>query len=505
MPTNNTYEPRLYKISQKIHEVKNDRDSFNEAMTIHNSLLPFYKQLSGDLTYDKEEPFPYMPIIDLDTVSDDNLEKLCTFYLDYMRNPDAGPNVRKVKSNLTKIRLSADTELADQTMLLAEKYCNVTIDHENNNVDKYNEYYSFYQQSVRSYIEISSKMYLVDLKNKKDKNILKKYFIFRYLAFEKIWESTELEELQAPFNIWYSPYRSFLYIDISLWIILQAVTHCIIWNKEVSCAMEYLNQLCEKVESLKTNRNIKNVACAENIFTTYSEFLLFPSFKSRLMEDILVLKQLQDCCSDNEPPKEEYSLITDSGEIKKLTNAQRCHIFLEGDDKGKRAFNDNLKKCHEFIDLYNSVTTRHLQHDEITLKAVYRELVLEKTKRNEKERQGITILNDFIRNGKFRSKAEYYFINEKINFGMYRERGAVKEFFAKNELQEKLYELATLLLTLLEPMEIFQEAQKDYSQIFSLLTSLIPEPGGSISYKEIETSFSAIRLILSDITKSPLI
>ena len=33
-----------------------------------------------------------------------------------------------------------------------------------------------------------------------------------------------------------------------------------------------------------------------------------------------------------------------SGEIKKLTNAQRCHIFLEGDDKGKRAFNDNLKK-----------------------------------------------------------------------------------------------------------------------------------------------------------------
>ena len=40
-----------------------------------------------------------------------------------------------------------------------------------------------------------------------------------------------------------------------------------------------------------------------------------------------------------------------------------------------------LKKCHEFIDLYNSVTTRHLQHDEITLKAVYRELVLEKTKK----------------------------------------------------------------------------------------------------------------------------
>lgn len=216
------------------------------------------------------------------------------------------------------------------------------------------------------------------------------------------------------------------------------------------------------------------------------------------MEDILVLKQLQDSCTDNKPPEKEYSLITDSGAIKKLTTVtERCSIFLEGATKGKRAFRENFKKCHKFIDLFNEVTKRNLQHDEITLKAIYRQLVLEKTTRN--KRQSITTFNEFIRNKKLDSKAEYYFIDEKINFGIYRERGAIKEFFAKNKLQEKLYEFSTLLLTRLDPTEIVQEAQKDYSELFSLLETLIPGTDDLISYKEIETSFLIITSQLEEI------
>ena len=511
MSESKSYYPDLYIISKELHKLRENGDTLNEVQTIHNGLVNFYSQLLGEKHYKKrKDSLTYMPVIDFATASNENLEKLCTFYLNYMRNEKPGeppgqktdPDVRKAKYMLTKIDLSTSTKLADQAMLLAEKYHNINIDHTNNNVDKYNNHYTDYQQKVRNYIKICSKLYLVILTNRKDKNTFKKYFVFTRLAFEKIWECTELQELEKEFDIWKPHYRAFLYMDTSLWIILQAVTNCIIWNSDVSCPIEYLNQLSEKVEYLTKNKTIKSVPCSENIFMTYSEFLLYPSFCSKFMENILALKQLQDSCTDNKPPEKEYSLITDSGAIKKLTTvAQRCSIFLEGDTKGKRAFRENLKKCHEFIDLYNEVTKRNLGHDEITLKAIYRQLVLEKTRRN--KRQSITTFNDFIRNRKFRSKEEYYFINEKINFGMYRERGKVKEFFAKNELQEKLYELSTLLLTRLDPTEIIQEAQKDYSELFSLLETLIPGTDDLISYEEIETSFLIITSQLEEIVDNP--
>ena len=511
MSESKSYYHDLYIIAKELNKFRENGDTLNGVQTIHNGLLNFYKQLLGELHYKEQKNLlTYMPVIDLNTASDDNLQKLFTFYLDYFRNEKPGeppgqkpsPDVRKAKYNSNKIDLLASTKLLDQVMLLAEKYCNANIDHTNDNVDKYvdkyNNYYAYYQQTVRTYIQTCSKLYLVILKNRKDKNAFKKYFIFTRLAFEKIWECTELQELEKDFNIWKPHYRTLLYMDISLWLILQAVTNCIIWNKELSCSIESLNQLCEKVDCLNKNKTIKSVPCSENIFMTYSEFLLYPLFSSKFMEDILVLKQLQDSCTDNKPPEKEYSLITDSGAIKKLTTVtERCSIFLEGATKGKRAFRENFKKCHKFIDLFNEATKRNLQHDEITLKAIYRQLVLEKTTRN--KRQSITTFNEFIRNKKFGSKAEYYFIDEKINFGIYRERGAIKEFFAKNKLQEKLYEFSTLLLTRLDPTEIVQEAQKDYSELFSLLETLIPGADDLISYKEIETSFLIITSQLEEI------
>lgn len=470
MENKSTYNSRLYTISKNISIRKKSNFSFDQPLAIHNSLLPFYQQLSGQYPFEKTSIEYTMPIIDLDSTTNDELEKLCEFYLDYIRKLDPSPSVRKVKSNLSKINLTADTQLIDQIMFLVEKEYNEDSSDKESSIKHYQEFYFSYQQLVRDIIKrwIKKFSFIADIASKDFSP--KEELIFGRIAIQKLILSTKFldEEFENTFKIWKKHYYTLLYIDTTCWLILQIITNALT-KKSFNIKVDAIQQLCQELDNLP--KEVKPVHCSENIFMTYAEFLLFTIFRTHFLEDILVLQQLQSTCKNLDSPPKEYSLISSNGIPKKLSSAERVSMYLEGDEKGKRAFNNNFKKCEEFISLFNLLTNRELLPTDVTLKTIYRQLILERTVRN--KRQSKTIFNDFLENKKFNNLSEYYFIDEKINMGMYRERGLSHEFFIKNKFQEVLYTHVNLLLTRLKPDDILSTSQTVFHNIFLLLQNAL--------------------------------
>lgn len=487
MKNSNSYNADLYTISSNIYSKESFSLFGDSALSIHNALLPFYKYLTGEYASEKSTIKYAMPIIDFEKPINANQQKLFEFYLDYMRNS----NDRKVKNNSTKIDLTANTELTDKAMARAEEECNVTVYHQGNNVEFYKKLYAHYQQTARLNITTWEKEYIKLLKQHSKDVSLNQILIFRRSALEKIFSFNEILEIEHDFGIWKDHYHTQLYIDLSCYSILQTVTNALT-NKRLKFTVDFIQPLNEVLDNL--THEVEPVKCSENAFMTYSEFLLFFVFRTHFLEDIDTLKFIVESSPDIQNPKKEYSLITDNGNFKKILPSERYHIYLEGEEKYKRSFNSNFKKCNEFVDKYNHETGRKLKQNDITLKAIYRQIILEKTTQN--RRQSKTIMNDFLKNKKFRNLSEYYFINEKINLGMYREYGLFNEFLKKNEFQQKLYAYINILLTRLNPSDILKTAREDFNKIYFVLESILSEYNQATPVNDIENFLSTMPFYL---------
>lgn len=138
-------------------------------------------------------------------------------------------------------------------------------------------------------------------------------------------------------------------------------------------------------------------------------------------------------------------------------------VFSEGKEKeGIKTFKKNLMNCYKGIFRFDNVARRRILPDPISLRAFYRELYRDKTTYS--RRQSKTIFNDFLANGDM-GHADYFFINEKINVGVYREYSLMEEYHEKNILQENLYCLACHSLAKLNPFDMVETFRKAMESI----------------------------------------
>lgn len=484
MEKENSYSKRVYSISKNILENLKSKYAIENTKSIHNVLYGLYKFLIGQ--YKAEDSNYAVPFFDLESVKDSELEKLFIFYLDRIRNVNCETDVRNIKSNFYKNDLALKTELINEVMKLAEEENNVHVIHGKNNLEFYKDYYAYYQQTIRFNISKWEEEYIKFLDQKTLKVSLQQILAFRHLAFKKTFSSCECKEIEDDFTFWVNHYRTTLYIDISCWIVLQIVTNSLT-NKKFNIKVDSIRQLCKELDNF--SREIESVKLSENIFLSYSELLLYSIFRTQFLLNTDLIKELEGKCK---PVPAEYSVLTDDGKSKVLLPSERARVYLEGKAQDKRTFNKNLEMCKKFISLYNEKTNRHLQENDLTLKAIYRQLILDDTVKY--RRKSKTMISQFIKNGDFENLNEYYFINEKINLGIYREKGLLEEYIVKNEFQEKLYILVNVLLTRLKPSDILHDAEKFFGKVFSMLEETIvkDEKSSSVAINDINDFLSSM-------------
>lgn len=275
------------------------------------------------------------------------------------------------------------------------------------------------------------------------------------------------EELVNNLNVYDTEFGSFspifqvwLYIDLCCFAILQFVIHGIIRNKQDENKMESIEKLNKEIIRLielekKEKHPVKLEGTAEEMmFSTYSYYYE----RDKYLHNIKVLDYITKPEKERRNPSPEYSLILFSPQKGKIKWQEILDLFLEGESKKSlRSFKENLLKCYKGIFQFNKRADRKLKPDPITLRAFYREIYLDSTLYN--RRQSMTIFHDFLEQ-KDMGEADYYFIDEKINTGMFREYGATEEFCAKNKLHGNLYYLVCQILTALNPPDIINKFKK---------------------------------------------
>lgn len=336
MEKKSTYDKDLYDISINIFNNTKDKYTDRQPLDVHNSLLPFYQQLNDGIVSNQKDDS--MPTLDLKKASKENIQKLCEFYLEYMRNQNADSSVRKVKNNLSKISLEHDTKLIDQAMIIAEKSCEINPRQQFIDVRTcIDKYYPFYQQSIKTIIKNELMNLNIFLISNKQGNRNKKIISSARQTLDDIYFNIDqFIDAERVWGVWKNHYSILLYLDISCWLIIQSVIYGVIFYNKSDSKIDSINEIIQKIKNLINDFERKSVPCSNNIFMTYSEFLLFPIFRSYFMADINVLKQLKESCSDTKNPEKEYSLITNEGQPQIISNDKRISIYLENSEYDKK-------------------------------------------------------------------------------------------------------------------------------------------------------------------------
>ena len=252
-------------------------------------------------------------------------------------------------------------------------------------------------------------------------------------------------------------YYSWLYIDLNCHYILQYVIASIRCDRVN--AKTLITRLIEEVEKLVETECIEKVVLhpyserdeSGNIFfEDLFKHLSFYYIRDKFLEDIKVLKYIR-ACGERKNPESRYSLDEVYESERNVTIESLRPYFTEGKEVEPKTFVNHFKMAGEGIMFLNESSQRNIPRDVFSIKAVYREFFLDDSKYCGKRSQAI--FSRFVRKGEI-SLPEYYFINEKINQGLFREHGLIDLFYMKNEFQEKLYLLVTIILAKLEPEKI---------------------------------------------------
>lgn len=98
------------------------------------------------------------------------------------------------------------------------------------------------------------------------------------------------------------------------------------------------------------------------------------------------------------------------------------------------------------------------------VKVVYREIIEDEMKYNNK--QARTIMRNIEKKEipYFESERETYYIREKISRGLMREKGYVKEYILKNKLQAIFYTTVLKLFSSYDELRIARDARRLYGK-----------------------------------------
>lgn len=286
-------------------------------------------------------------------------------------------------------------------------------------------------------------------------------------------DTTPCAKLEAYFNVW-------LYVDLGCKSILQYIIQRIIKNKENKDKLTSIRKLNDailfylKIGLMEYNSaELEKVKLEkrpeEDLFKIYFYYIV----RDNLLQDTKNLKKFTEFknTNTNSTIKRSVSFLSQKGKKNSWENIQ--NIFEEGYEKRNvKTFKKNVVNCLLLIKKINmAVRESDIPYSPIRLKTLYREFYLEKPKYGEGRKTGMTILNEFLKRNDMQN-AEYYYIREILNRGLFAEYGLLEEFYAKNELQENLYQAACLCLAKLDPKSVKKNFDDFISLIFDIIRDL---------------------------------
>lgn len=413
---------------------------------LHNRLLAQYKLLVGKgLSDSKKESIKgsgIMPSLDMESLKTEDLAWILVVFYEY-KNKDEIKS--RLKDSLIKIDIEKSTDLLDYLI-----YC-------------------INQESKGDFKNVQQGAFLALNKNYE---LVRRDIIFKIRfdftdALDCYWRricylDAKLKYLKRPFEGYekfgkFVPvYQAWLYIDLCCYTVMQFVIYGIIRNKENQHRLRSIKEInyviLKYIERAKKEKSkiVLEGTPEEMMFQFYSYYHI----KDRFLQDISMIKHIENSNKDRKNPLPEYSLINYAPKNEMIDWRELQELFSEGEKKENiKTFKKNIINCYKGILQFDHVSNRKILPEPISLRAFYREIYKDKTSYN--RRQCKTIFNDFLENQNI-GRADYYFIDEKINIGICREYGLIEEFYAKNELQENLYCLACYSLAQLNPSDMIE-------------------------------------------------
>lgn len=420
-------------------------NSESEAMVnLHNRFAPSYKLLIGEKTPKSDENsktyFDIMPSIDESSLRNPKTLSQILAVFHHFINKDEVP--KRLKATLISVDIEKSDDLMDylinkldSQIACPNSFRQLNTIYRKLKEDLKKEFFEEYKSEA-----VSSKInYHHQIDFFAEKLVNKSYA--NYIEFGK---------LSPSFQAW-------LYTDLCCWSILQFVIHGIMRNKQNPNKCSSIKRLDNEIIRLIEQEEkvaIKLEGSPEEImFKLYSYYYE----KDYLLQDIHMLDYITGNKEFRKTPSPEYSLIRFSPHKKSITWQEILDLFSEeAPKKSLKSFKENLLKCYTGIFQFNERSGRNLKPDPITLRAFYRELYMGDTLYDRK--QGMTIFHDFLKQNEMRN-VDYYFIDEKINMGIFREYGLIDEFYAKNNLQKNLYYLVCQIWASLDPLKIIENLE----------------------------------------------
>lgn len=292
----------------------------------------------------------------------------------------------------------------------------------------------------------------------------------QYPPFYK--ELKSLEKNQPHFGNLKRIYYTWLFCDLCCYFLMQTITN-LFCKKNLKFSLEPLNALLLELIKKYSLESIRAQGTPEEILFHLS----FYYYKRDLfLQNINILKFITKNCKRRENPTQDYRIpqtIDKKISINKIRN-----LFLEGEELNKKTFLQHYEICKAGIDQFNKKANRNLENNLITQKAFYQEIFKDKTLF--KRRRSQRIFSDFLESDAM-NLSDYYFLDEKINMGMYREYCMIDLFYVKNEFQENLYHLMVLILARLYPEEIINPLKDTFNKIHNKLSDIL-ESNNSICF-----------------------
>lgn len=517
-----TFNSLLYKACKymtdnselfKEYAIYTDRMSLSgidSEMALHNCLFNRFLFLTGKSQKNIKEDSPkgsdVMPSLKLEELSVEQLAKFLTIFYEYTKDN------KKTTDNFFDINIEKDTTVLDKLIkLLNVEYSNeidslikkinadyiseaksITNNRDLKNIEEVvgeNDYFMTLEILYNTY-----RNFLINLR----KNIIYKIFTFNEfrltihfyntLLFESVPTYPEygtqfgiFQESYPQFGILQDLYYNRLSCDLFCHSLLELVITRIV-NKN-AYAHSLIKNLNTQILSLIQNFSVESIKLTDGIEKTLLYFNIYYHFRDRFLQDTKILKYITRKCGPRENPEEKYRIPpswigrTDipPDEIKKK--------FTEGEEIRTETFRKQYEKCIKDINKFNQKAHRSISKDLICQKAFYREIFLDKTKFTHNRHTSSIIFTHLLNKGTM-SPSDYYFVDEKINMGIFREYGLIDEFYAKNELQENLYHLISLILSQVYPQNISFALNESIIEICNILPKLIPDlrPNGNIDY-----------------------
>ena len=425
------------------------------ASSLHNELVALYKILVGEGEMKKEEylneKYDLRPRINISTLSDEELMEAIYIlsWVDFVSDLYViQDKTIKPHSHISSHLYKIDVERSDAFLSYLIHRMYLESEGITEGSMKINQYQELSAKLDKNYEECRR----ILLKTKPDYNVCA--FYKEQLIDGNKWKSLKEIEKRCPqFSCVKKYYDTWLYVDLCCHYIMQCINNSIgnslINFEKFIC---YVNKKVKKLIKAEESYLEKKKNDKVDTFLKASEYLFrqisFYKFRDRLWGNIKAIKMIETLCEKLEGPSEEYCLLEPAVDANPYTMKEIKKLFTEDKDVDRVTFSAHFKKAKNSILQYNQVSGRNIPYSAISAKAIYREMYLD-TKTYGK-RQCKTMYNTLLETGML-DKSEYYFINEKINRGLYREYDCIEEYYRKNLFQEDLYYLVGLILVNVEP------------------------------------------------------